>query len=562
MEELIKFDPVVRLFFDAILFRYDDVFNHHAECKKEVMHNLGERLIPDEFYSAMPAFGVLQAAPAKNEVYKLRNDTIFSSTRKLKDKIVDVNYIPLDESELIPGEIDAVIVNRFFVDFRAKEKGDVDSYITRLESGDENTIWFRISLPDRVKESLEKITFYFEYDVSDYEQGLYFDELAHAHWYMDGNPLEVYCGFPHTTRIDHPSTNKRSIYKSRQRIYDFYRKNFISLTKTDQSHDSSDLPVLPLGATGDKGNHVWVAARCNAAIPMGFITGNIFSINAFPVMNCDIKSDALTSAEIIKGIRLGEYEFYLGLWDAEGIDSEDFIVRNSRYKSFDSKDLAFEIRTLIRLYNHSRSSFSKENNIDEGEIEIIRKFSDILADLELQHKNIHVTPHFGISAREPFERIKNYKYLTTFGALGNGGEAGELLKCNKPGLNDKSILALTSFDGGMNLLDEEQTVDHFRYLLLSRDRIVTRQDIKALCYAVFGEGNLEQVKLTNSSIQGLGETGLRRAIRIELELKATARRDQSKTEFCKRELLTILQNKSMDNRAFVIRITRQQDKSL
>lgn len=554
MEELIRFDPVVRLFFDAILFRYDDVYNHHAEFKKEVMYNLGERLIPDEYYYAMPSFGVLQASPAKNEVYRLRNDTIFSSARKIMDKIVDVNYIPLDAAELIPGEIDAVIVNRTLVDYRARDEGDTDSYISRLESGDENTIWFRISLPDPVKENLEELTLYIDYDVSDYGQRLYFDELSHARWYMEGLRLAACSGFPQKRRTDHPSTNRKRLDKSRQRLYDFYRKNFIYLKKQETTEDSSDLPVLPAGAAGGKSNQLWFAARCNAAIPLDFITGNTLSLNAFPVMNCDIKSDALTSAEILKGIRLDEHEFYLGLWDAEGIDSEDFIVRNTRYKSFDSKDLAFEIRTLIRLYNHSRSSFSKENNIDEREIEIIRKFSDILADLELQHQHFYLTPHFAISAREPFERIKNYKYLTTRGKLGNGGEAGELLKCSKPGLDDKSIQALTSFTGGRNSLDEEQTVDHFRYLLLSRDRIVTRQDIKALCYAVFGEDNLEEVKITNSSIQGLGETGLRRALFIELKLKASYKQNENEIMFCKKELLTILQNKSVENRAFVIEV--------
>ncbi|NQU86528.1 MAG: hypothetical protein HQ541_12275 [Mariniphaga sp.] len=553
VEDLIKFDPVVRLFFNAIIYQYEDVFNYHSIFKKEILTNLGERLIPDYHFYAMPAFGVIRADVTRNAILRLRNDKVFSTPRKIKDKIVSLKFISVSDTELIPGELKAIVVNKTLINLQAKLDEKNDQYIENLDKGDEHTIWFGISIPDNVKNEIKNISFFVDYDFGYFEDRLYFNELIDADWQIANNSCEVNDGYSVQDKSFNSSPNTKRYTMAKQRIFDFYKKSFISLNIQEQIHDSKISPKLPKELKSEYKKVLWISVKCNAAIPFSFFNDNSFYINAFPVMNCDVKTDGLTSSEIVKGIKLDENEFYYDLIDSDGIKSEDFIIRNSRHKSFDSKDLSSELRTLNRLFNHSRALFNKATSIDEREMDVFRKFSDILSDLELQNKKDEISlPPFSIVSKEPVERIKNYKYLTTYGEFGTGGEAGEVFKYEKAGLKEKSIVALTTFDGGKNPLEEHEMVDNFRYLLLSRDRIVTKEDIKALCFAVFQEENIENIRVTHTTIQGIGKMGLQRAIKIEIILNKSTKLKKKKIEFCKKELLGQLENKSIGVMYFLI----------
>ena len=61
-------------------------------------------------------------------------------------------------------------------------------------------------------------------------------------------------------------------------------------------------------------------------------------------------------------------------------------------------------------------------------------------------------------------------------------------------------------------------VDKYRYLLLTRNRIVTRQDIKALCYTIFSKKNINNIELKKTTVSGLGYVGLHQALRIMISL--------------------------------------------
>ncbi len=56
------------------------------------------------------------------------------------------------------------------------------------------------------------------------------------------------------------------------------------------------------------------------------------------------------------------------------------------------------------------------------------------------------------------------------------------------------------------------------YLLLLRDRIVTKEDIKALYFAVFGKENIVNVKISHTTIQGIGKLVLQGTMKIEIKL--------------------------------------------
>ncbi len=554
VEDLIKFDPVVRLLFNAIIFQYEGILNYHSEFKKEVLTDLGKRLLPDHPVNALPSFGIIKADTSISDVLKLKNDKTFSTSRKVKDKVVEQKFIPVADTALIPGSLDALIVNNTFIDISAKQKGDED-YISKLETREESTLWLGISIPSNTLNEIEGVTIFIDYDLDTNDNGLFFNELSEADWSFSNKKCKATTGFDTEISPMNYSSNSRGYGLVRQRVLDFFRKNFISLQIGDASGGVEFSPSLPEDLLLKTKNIVWISARCKAVIPHSFFNDDSIYLNAFPVMNCTVNEDDLTRNEIVKGIKLEENESFFSLFDTESIRSDDFVVRDARYKSFDTKDLVMELRTLSRLFNHSRALFDKTSNIEEQEMEVFRNFSDIVSDIDLRNsKKGFTAPFCNIGSKEPVESFKIFKYLTTYGKYGNGGKVGDSLKYELPGLKAKSIKVLFPFNGGANPVQEEELVDKFRYQLLTRDRIVTRQDIKALCYSIYSEANIETVEIEQTTVQGLGIKGLQRALKISIQLKKTANMEKSQIDFLKKDLLAQLENKSVGEWAFVVRI--------
>jgi hypothetical protein len=346
---------------------------------------------------------------------------------------------------------------------------------------------------------------------------------------------------------------------AKKRVLSFYNNNFITLhldfINEQERIGEQQIPPAELGSIYQSANY-WIKIKCNAAIPIDFFLSNPVCLNAFPVINCNINTDRLTKNEIIKNFKLEDGEHFFELFYPEGYKLNDgFVIRNTRYKTFDSKDLSMELRVLNRLFNQSRSLFENNNHLEEEEMNVFREFSNILSDLELRFENEGVSlPTENISSRGEFDRMREYKYTTTYGELGNGGEIGDLYKYDGPGLEENSIIALTKSEGGCNPLEESDTIDRFRYLLLSRDRIVTREDIKALTYAVFKEKNLRQVFVKQTTTRGIGKLGLHRAMKIEIYLKPSTGLQESEINFMRKELLGHLESKSLGVMPFLVEV--------
>ena len=480
IDDLIKYDPVVRLFFHALIYQFEDVYNYLAEFKKEILSDLGKRLIPNNHYFASPSFGILKANPSSlnDSIYKLKPDKTFSTQRKIKDKITSLNFIPASETMLLPGSLEIIAGKNTIYNLYAKDEIDKLQIINSDINDSDRIIWLGLNIPEDAFRSAKKITFFINYDFNKIENKLYFQELLNAEWSAKNKVCDVSMGFNSSTAPESVMSRVSRFEMTTKRVLGFFCNNFITLDfeEIDQGRSNVAYTGPPDELTTKcKTIRQWISVKCNSAIPIDFFLKNPVSINAFPVLNCNIKTDRLTKNELIKNFKLEDEEYFFELYYPEGFRVDDgFTIRNTRYQSFDSKDLAMELRVLNRLFNQSRILFENNNHLEEEEINIFRDFSNVLSDLDTRFKNESVkTADENISTIETFDRVKEYKYTTTYGEHGNGGETGDPFKYNGPGLDEKSIVALTTFNGGRNPLEEEESIDRFRYLLLSRDRIVT-----------------------------------------------------------------------------------------
>lgn len=557
IEDLIKYDPVVRLLFYSVIFQYEDVINQQQNFQKEILADLAKRLIPDIKYYASPAFGILKSYPTGTDPVELNEEKTFFTQRVINEKIIPLNYLPISKTEIVPAKISAIVNDKIIVDFTNKE----GTNILKFENGFENSeyyTWIGIQISPKSLKYLKNVRLYLDYDVENINNRLYFNELVSSNWTFNNRICKVSEGL-----LFHKKNYNNHIFESSNfgqiidRVSNFYRNNFINISFKDDIKEIHT-PNFPKEKDKDYTNVIWLQIESKCDIPVDFFIENAVHLNAFPVINCDVKKDRLSKNEIAKQFELNEGEYFFDLWD-QGTDKDKFRVRDVRLKSFDYRDVSGELRVLERIFNQSRVLFDTNLNMEDNEMNIFNEFSNIISDLKIRFKNEGINfPIYHIEANEPIKDFISYRYLTTFGESVNGGNIGEKFGYNAPGLVAKETVSLTKFYGGTGQINEDDLIDNFRGALISRGKIVTKEDIKALAYKVFGNKNIESVSIKKDVISGISYIGLSRAIKVIVQL-ADKKIKRQTLDFYKKDMLTQLDTNSVMGVNFVVEVIEKNN---
>ena len=555
IEELIKYDPVVKLMFYSVIFQYEDVINQQKNYQKEILTDLAKRLLPDQQFNSTPSFGILKTYPTGNEIIELAEDKTFFNQRVINEKILPLNFIPLFQTDIVPAKLLAIANNKIIVDFTAKEENRI-AKLNNTFKNSEHYIWLGLQVKSKALKKITRLRLYFDYDVNDLNNRLYFNELLNSKWIFNNNKCFATEGFLESSNLQtNHSSEATNLGQIKNHVSHFYSKNFINLVLQEESKDFITLNI-PSDRKKNLEDIIWIQVESNSALPIDFFIENSIHLNAFPVINCDVKKDKLTKNEIAKQFDLSESEYFFDLWNVN-TDNEEFRIRDVRLKSFDYHDISSELRVLDRLFNQSRVLFDTNLNLEDDEMNVFREFSNIISDLRIRFKNEGINyPRYHIESNEPIKEIKPYRYLTTFGENGNGGEVGAKFGYNAPGLVNKETIALSKFYGGTNQIAEDELIDKFRYTLISRGRIVTKEDIKALAFSIFGKNNILFVSIKKEVVSGISNIGLSRAIKITIQLSGK-KFSKELLDFHKKDMLTQLEMNSVMGMNFILEVIEQ-----
>jgi hypothetical protein len=120
---------------------------------------------------------------------------------------------------------------------------------------------------------------------------------------------------------------------------------------------------------------------------------------------------------------------------------------------------------------------------------------------------------------KPFEGqdLMYAEYWTTLAESANGLRAGTRLQQGK-GVRVKqdSIALLTSSTGGKNRLRPEERLNAFRYGIMTRDRIITKEDIRNFCIYELGN-RIQKVNIERGfEVSGSSKEAFTRTINVIL----------------------------------------------
>jgi len=151
-----------------------------------------------------------------------------------------------------------------------------------------------------------------------------------------------------------------------------------------------------------------------------------------------------------------------------------------------------------------------------------------------------------LNCNSNFERA-NVQFWTTSGELANSIRSNSKLTIqNGSDLDTNSVIMITNSFGARQKLSKEDKLNRLRRMLLSKGRVVTKEDIKALCFEHFGT-ELSEVEIKKGVyLDPSPEKGLVRSLDVFLKLDTQDKLTGDELEQKINELKIILKQESLN----------------
>ena len=229
------------------------------------------------------------------------------------------------------------------------------------------------------------------------------------------------------------------------------------------------------------------------------------------------------------------------------VENGTYILRQGGVGRFDSRNAAEIVNYLLELLRDESAAFAilGADMIASN----LKELNQTIARLENRLKESNLVKEdisFLLLKAHPADETLFVEFWTTNGKLANNLKSGD-----KPTIYDgsdlspESVILVTPSVGGREKMETEQRVNAYRKALLSHGRIVTGEDIKALCFELFDK-HLKSVEVKKGLQIGQStDCGFMQTMDIYLSMeKSGDELEAEELNFLKNDLLLRLQEQS------------------
>ncbi|MBP6185174.1 MAG: type VI secretion system baseplate subunit TssF [Saprospiraceae bacterium] len=554
------FDPLVRFMAGATASELERVYQHINDAEMRIMDRIIRVLVPEHYHLPRPAYALATADPYKDAVMA---DEATALTYAKDDQTEPFEFTPVFPVRLLPLKIVLLSTESQLLDLNARprrrknqEEDEVEfkSLLIGFESAAPIKDWSNASLWfDLVGRSLE----------SD-ERASLFKGLRQVRISLHGVPLRVESGLPHKEVILEDHLNGINQLESDMRSR--YGRQFLTFIDAVVPEVNAVVPTDYLknwfGKNGmDVGS--WQKALDNLlpekekeiyflelhfdqSIHIHELEQNLrIRFNVFPVVNrkrCGIGKGEhfYLQTNALKWIHLEPKEPFLSIRkvyqekppeyppflykpfaDFQEDKSPTYTLRYGgvgRWDDFNAwRRLAYVISLLQDNYAHQ---------------ELVQKAADTLS-LEDVHQLLGNKINTVTDKSKPTQDVYLFlqpgtqsgirvrvEYWTSVGDLANRIPARTKLGCPThiaAILETESIELLTPTSGGADPLETTARLDALKYTLLSRGRLVTREDVRIFCKSWLQDRVSTILIQDGVGVDNTGIHGMTRRLEIWLE---------------------------------------------
>ncbi|WP_103070935.1 type VI secretion system baseplate subunit TssF [Aquimarina sediminis] len=568
-----SFDPIVTLLINACASEIAKISGEINNSQARVTEQLIQLMTPETLYGARPAHGIAYAEPISPESVITPENLLYYNKRiksaNADQVIKNIFFSPVQESKLVDVNITHVLCEKDAYEIEGKSRTNIAPEHNEGTPLPSSTIYVGIKT-DHQEVNLKDASLFFEIlDIQD--RDLFYHHLKQADFYYNGSLLTVSSGYVDSDNSDlldlesifsHVPNKTRNIENEVKKTYE---KHFISF-RSNISLQSNN--VVPQEITNfiDNEDFIdlhWIKIVFPKVISSTILKSVFCSFNAFPVLNRKLETVSYQLKDYVDIAPLSTMDLFLDIKtvsntsgqlynlredDAEKDQKGTYVIRKDNVSKLDSRKAKEYLLHLIELLKDESAAFSVYGN--DFLQSNVNKLNQNIATLEKKVADMTKTV-----AETNYISVKPYKkkdtllieYWTTNGKEANQIKTGNSLHTYKGSeLKQKKGVFLTQTFQGKDNLTMDERLYAYRRALLSRNRIVTKEDVKALCYELCSD------KIKNVTIRKTFKTnievnkGLVPSIEVKLIPNPSVKVSDFEWDSIKSNILSILEKQSLN----------------
>ncbi|TAE24139.1 MAG: hypothetical protein EAZ91_20995 [Cytophagales bacterium] len=563
VSDLNHLDTFVRMLLDTVANEVHRISHDFIGSEVRVLEKLAALLTPDLLTVAQPAHMVIRAHPVEPTL-ELTPDHSFFVQKRYATQLLgaldgrqDVFFSALEPTRLVDGNVRMLAAGSQL--FRFEEPLGKVSFLTAKKGHKlpAQTLFIGLEV-QRDVETLDGVNFYVEWPDDEAFRALY-PLLSLGQWSLNGHPIETAIG-PSFNPAYRPNPDGPTrllaeheiSYQLEEAIRQTYRNRFIHVVQTGVDDLWAARTAYPpvfadlfdaysLGAL-ESAKLLWLSVELPAQFTDDVLETLSVSVNAFPVMNrkqnrmtyrtralyhlLPLRTEPFETLLTVRTVQDSKERVYtpFPFHRADHIEEGSYAVRRGGVERFDLRDAREALHHLVELLREEAAAFQVY-----GRDTIQLQINQLLDQIEQMERKLHnaTVPPVELTQYilfKPFEEgdTMQVDFWTTNCELANQIPAGSRLEVfNTDLIRPDSALLLTTSTGGRNRPTAMHRVSTYRYALLSRQRLVTQEDVISFLHAELGP-LLQSVSIRKGvSIGTSAKEGLMRTVDVFLTPPST-----------------------------------------
>lgn len=342
------------------------------------------------------------------------------------------------------------------------------------------------------------------------ENELFYHHLKNANFSFLDQEFKTFPGYYNSDvsrRINLESIFNYKPNKTRnieEQVKKLYKKHFISIKSDISLGSKADMPeefskFIDQKDHDDLADFNWIKIEFPRIVDNSILESVFCTVNAFPALNRKWESISYQLKDYIDIVPISTQELFLDVKSISNTSGKDYrlrendsatddkgtyVIRRDNVSKLDYRKAREYLIHLIELLKDESASFSFFGNdfLQSNINELNQNISLLEKKVSDMKKSSEETNYISV---KPYKKKDTLlvEYWTTSGEDANQIKSGNSLSIYQGSdLKQKGSMFLTSTFQGKNNLGMEERLNAYRRALLSRNRIVTREDVKALCY--------------------------------------------------------------------------------
>lgn len=564
--DLRQMDPVIDLILDVIAYNSSRLHQNISDSDSSVLHRLACLLVPQQWSLPMPSHALLSVEPKDDESRLLTPQDRFYTRKMMFEKgWVDLDFSPLSNYPLVNAKIKGLSYDsRVMYSYEGSlQETELSNVVVPSEDG---VVWIGLEMTKSLLRSTHNLVLCVLLEDNNLTPFL--------------RDMQVYDGVGERLDVSVPQfpLEHSEKYHYFDEISDYYANNFIQISLDSKALSSNPFSTYPSewevsDEDGDEGSKlVWLKLKFPVMfnhVDLGKIR---FLLNTYPVVNrtlITVQHNFARKGNIV-ALPCKENRFLLNVESFHDDANHQYVDIAHNYSEsstgtyslyfgnierFDSDNARILINKLIQLIHEDGSAFESMeidtltdqlNNLYDNIENIEKSIFDFTQSKSIPRAFLFTHPYKKTSEVE-------VSYWTTDAEVANGLDSRTVVyQSDNDKFSTSGLFFQTTTKQGNAHESERDLINRLRYGLLSKDRIVTREDIKSFVFFRLGK----QVKFVDIrdgiAISSDVRRGIIRTTEVRIELSRTSKEEGVDLPAMTRFLEDELSKRSINNTPYKI----------